>query len=234
MSQVHEKRPDWDDRPPSRRSFFWPVLLIGIGVVLLLSQLGLIATISWGLLIRFWPVLLIVAGLDLLFGRRAPILGSLMGVLVLVIVLAGLAWAPAVGWFNLENRSWTLSGLELPIEVRHSHYEEAIDGAREARITLDLGSFPSEVGALSDDELLFEADVDHLGQMRFETSGQSTRDILLDEVRTGISFTNAHGNYRWGYRSLPRAAARSYRRRRLGTRRAGPQHIAAHRAGPRW
>jgi len=117
MTQENQPGPQWDDRPPrQQRSLFWPVLLIGVGIALLLSQLGVIAAISWGLLLRFWPVLLIVAGLDLLLGRRAPILGTLLGILVLALVLGLLALGPAAGWLNLQR--WPGRWLAQPAALR--------------------------------------------------------------------------------------------------------------------
>jgi len=198
MTQENPTDPQWDDRPPrQQRSLFWPVLLIGVGIVLLLSQLGVIAAISWGLLLRFWPVLLIIAGLDLLLGRRAPILGTLLGILVLALVLGLLAFGPAAGWLNLQRSDWDLPSLNVLTEVRHSRLEEPIDGARDARVTLDLGMYRTEVDASADDDLLLEAEVDYFGQMRFDVIGKATRTILLDEVATGINWSSVTGDHRW-------------------------------------
>jgi len=49
-----------------RRPIFWPLLLIGIGIVFLLSNFGVLAIDVWELW-RFWPVILIVIGLDILW-----------------------------------------------------------------------------------------------------------------------------------------------------------------------
>ena len=53
-----------------RHGLVWPVMLIGAGVVLLLSNTGRLPWGVWQTLFSLWPVLLIAAGLDLLFGRR--------------------------------------------------------------------------------------------------------------------------------------------------------------------
>jgi len=44
---------------------FWPILLIVVGVVFLLSNLGLLAFNPWELW-RLWPIILVVIGLDIL------------------------------------------------------------------------------------------------------------------------------------------------------------------------
>ncbi len=49
-----------------RRSWsWWPLLLIGLGLILLLDNLGFNVTIR-----QFWPVLLIIMGLSMLMPRR--------------------------------------------------------------------------------------------------------------------------------------------------------------------
>ena len=57
---------------------FWPIILIGAGIIFLLSNLGVITGNPWPILWNLWPVLLIVIGLDILFGRRS-MLGGLIG-----------------------------------------------------------------------------------------------------------------------------------------------------------
>jgi len=78
-----------DRRRPRRGSLFFPLVLIAIGAVLLLSNLGVIPSIAWGQLIRFWPVLLIALGIDILIGR--PSLGSTLGALIGTCAIIALA-----------------------------------------------------------------------------------------------------------------------------------------------
>jgi len=37
-------------------SFFWPIALIGMGTLLLLSNMGLIPATGWAVLWRLWPI----------------------------------------------------------------------------------------------------------------------------------------------------------------------------------
>src|SRR5512139_225381 len=68
-----------------------PVILISLGVIFLLNNLGWLDWSVWSTVLRLWPVLLIGAGLDILFGRRS-MWGSLLVALLLLAVLAGAIW----------------------------------------------------------------------------------------------------------------------------------------------
>ncbi|MDI6871259.1 MAG: DUF5668 domain-containing protein [Bacillota bacterium] len=67
-------------------------VLILLGVILLLANLGYLTVETWEALARFWPVLLMLAGLDLLIrGNRlgwvAPALVLLLGAVLLLSTL---------------------------------------------------------------------------------------------------------------------------------------------------
>lgn len=79
------------DHEVRRGGLVGPILLIGLGVIFLLNNLGITSVSLWDLLWKGWPVLLIVAGLDLLIGRRTA-LGGLMVALVVIAVVAGGVW----------------------------------------------------------------------------------------------------------------------------------------------
>lgn len=70
---------------PRRGSLIGPVVLIGLGIVFLLDNLGVVHWDIWQIVFRLWPVLLIAAGLDLVVGRR-----STAGTIVVVLVMIGL------------------------------------------------------------------------------------------------------------------------------------------------
>ncbi len=80
-----------EQQPRSRPGLVGPVILIGLGVIFLLNNFGIINWNIWNTLWRFWPVLLIVAGLDLLIGRRSTLV-SLLLALLLVVALGFGVW----------------------------------------------------------------------------------------------------------------------------------------------
>ncbi len=89
---------------------FW----IGLGVVFLLTNLGLFAWNVWELILNLWPILLIAIGLDIVLGRRST-WGAILAMIILVAVLAGALWflggaAPAGLALSGEEISQPLGG----------------------------------------------------------------------------------------------------------------------------
>ncbi len=54
------------------RSYFWPAVLILVGIFALMVNSGVISTERLNLLADLWPVVLIVIGLELLARRAVP------------------------------------------------------------------------------------------------------------------------------------------------------------------
>lgn len=84
MSSVNQSSGEQHHR--ERRSIFWPLFLIAIGVMFLLDNAGFLTGDVWGLVWRFWPLLFIVGGLDGLW-KGEGIAGSLFWLGVGVIFL---------------------------------------------------------------------------------------------------------------------------------------------------
>jgi len=81
--------------PPSQRSYrrrgmFWPLILIGIGLVALLANYGFVPPVPIVSLLALWPVLLVLLGIDIAFSRRWPLptLGAEIAIIVGALVLA--------------------------------------------------------------------------------------------------------------------------------------------------
>lgn len=77
-----------------RPSFFFPLLLIVVGIVFLLENLGVLQGSAWDLILRLWPLLLVVMGLDGLIRRDGfivPVLFIGVGSLLLLDNLGYLA-----------------------------------------------------------------------------------------------------------------------------------------------
>jgi hypothetical protein len=86
------------NQPTRRSGLIGPAILIGLGVVFLLNNIGWLGWDIWQTLLRLWPLLLIAAGLDLLIGRRSAPAAVLVVVVLLAIVAAAVWWSGA--WWS--------------------------------------------------------------------------------------------------------------------------------------
>ena len=154
---------------PRYRSLFWPILLVGVGIVWLLSNLGIIHTINIGSILKLWPLILIVLGLDILFSRRYPWIGAVAGLLAVFGVIAFLIAGPQLG-FN--------TGPVTQIET----FTTEVKGVQSAEYNFDTSSSPVEIYVLEDNSTdLILAEVTHRGTMQFDVSGTTNKTISLSE-----------------------------------------------------
>jgi hypothetical protein len=159
-----------ENRPRGYRSLFWPMILIGVGVVWLLANLGWLPTNSLWLLLNLWPLLLVGIGLDLIFARRLPVLGALIGLALVAVVVVVLLLGPSL---NLpmtagpETRT-----LTVPLEQNKS-----------AVIQLELSSYPSNIHALpASSANLFDGTVHYTGTLNFSAQASNgTMNIHLSQ-----------------------------------------------------
>lgn len=148
----------------NKPSFFWPMVLIAGGIILLLSNFGLLPPNSIELLWRFWPLLLVIAGLDILFGRRSRVGAALTAAVTFVlmgaVVLAVFFWAnnPAL------VRDW------MGQQMQHQTVSAPLGGVTSAAVNIDLPAAPATIGALSDSPSLIEGDIAYFGTLTFDAS----------------------------------------------------------------
>lgn len=166
------------DNQPRYRSLFWPILLVGVGIVWLLSNLGLIQTISLGSILKFWPVVLIVFGLDMLFSRRYPWVGAVVGLLAVGGVIALLMFGPQVG-------------ITTNSEIQSETFTTPLEGVKTAEYSFDTSSSPVEIYALDDNKTdLIAADVTYRGTMRFDVKGTDHTTVWMSEYSDNSSWLN--------------------------------------------
>lgn len=128
-----------------RRPIAWPVILITLGVLFLLSNLGYLTLSVWSTLWRFWPMILILVGIDLLFSRRHPWIGATIALAVvaaaiaLVLVLSGPSAQPL------------FSGG--PVAPRY--VSEELGDLRSATVDIDFGAGELSIGSLPQDSNRF-------------------------------------------------------------------------------
>ncbi len=98
-------------------SIFLPLILIGLGALLLLQNAGLIQVSIWDVVRRLWPLIPVLIGIELLMGQRSP--RAAVVVMLLVISCA----VPAIMLFAVDSsRS---GGLSVNITSDHSPSEFA-------------------------------------------------------------------------------------------------------------
>ena len=78
----------------ARRGLFWPLLLVVVGVVFLLANLGYIGPLSVLAIANLWPIILVLIGIDIAFGRRWPVGVLIADVAIIAGVLALVSYAP--------------------------------------------------------------------------------------------------------------------------------------------
>ncbi len=78
-----------------RHGLVGPVILVGLGAILLLENMGLLSGSLWTVLLRMWPLILIAVGIDLLIGRRST-WGALLSLLLIVAIFVGGFWLAGV------------------------------------------------------------------------------------------------------------------------------------------
>jgi hypothetical protein len=151
------------------RSLFWPIFLIGIGVIWLLGNLGFIAAANLGNILRLWPLALVVIGLNLVIGRTSAVASAVIGLLAVGIIIAALVAAPALGMNN-------------PTQPEIHTYTETVNGADQADIYLDLSSYSTSIDTVRNKDNLFEGEIGAYGTVNYKVSGTNTRSISLSHT----------------------------------------------------
>lgn len=123
-----------------REGWIGATLVIALGVVFLLSNLGYLGLGVWQVLLRLWPLFLVAAGLDLLIGRRSWF-GSLLGLLVILAILIGSLWLMSGGVLSAQ-----------PITT--SQFDQALDGAYQASVEISQDAGILRLSGLEDQEKL--------------------------------------------------------------------------------
>jgi len=156
-----------------RPSLFWPIILIGVGVIFLLYNMNLITGNPWPMIFNLWPVLLIVIGLDILLGRRSAA-GSIVSAVLALLVVAGAIWLLVAR----PNLPFLVGG-----ELKHENLAYDLKDIRTAHAEIDFSTGESRLYALSDSSKLIEGRISHYGDLnwRVDESGERA-DIRVGTV----------------------------------------------------
>ena len=169
----------------SRVSLVGPVILIGLGVVFLLNNMGLLAWSVWDVIFRLWPVLLVAAGMEIILSRLSA-WGSLLALVLTVAIFAGALWVLGP---DLESTQ-AVAGEEIA---------QALGEASMARVVIEPGVGSLHIDALPESANLVEGMVSvGRGQRvsrQFRITGQTATFIVQTEGGTNVGPLSLVG---WG------------------------------------
>lgn len=158
------------------RSYFWPALLILIGVIALLVNAGWISADRLSLLVDLWPVIVILIGLELILRRSLQ--GTARDVAAItILVLAVVGTATYVVAAPNPSAAHTL--------VTHS----PIAGVEQASLEIDVGSANITVsGSTAVDGDLYRAHIDYSGPKPGVSFDQSTGLVRISQSSGNFPF----------------------------------------------
>lgn len=158
---------------------FVPVALIVLGLLALLSNLGILGLggWDWSLLWRFWPLLLIALGADLLFGRRHRGATSTAALALVAVAALGSLW---FGWHTV-----------LPVQAAARHpVSQPLEDARSLEVTLRPGIGQLTLGALASPDMLIEGSVETGPNERLEEELRVERGTAIVRLESRSSGPN--------------------------------------------
>lgn len=126
----------------ARTNFVWPVLIIGVGIIMLMISADVIPEAYGDLLIRSWPILLLMFGLNILLAGRLRYANWLVFGLsiALVVVITRFAYAERSTQYRDDyQESWQdfvpeeVTGIIINIETK------------ETRVTLSHAPFGRQI-----------------------------------------------------------------------------------------
>lgn len=161
--------------PPRRnyRSFFWPLVLILVGLFALLVNVGILSTDRLSLLEDLWPVILIVIGLELL-SRRA-LKGSEGDVAAVLIVL--IAAGGSIAYVALAPNPGASHGLDSSAMVGNLDH---------ASLEVDVGSARISIDGTTTEGELYRAHIEYSGPKPDVNLHRSSGKLQISQGNTSF------------------------------------------------
>jgi Domain of unknown function (DUF5668) len=164
------------------RSYFWPAILILIGVAALLVNAGVISTDRLSLLFDMWPLLLIVIGLELIVLRGVK--GSAADVAAVLIVL--LAVGAALAYVALAPNPSATGKLDATAPVGSLDH---------ASLEVDVGAATiSVVGSSALEGDMYRAHIEYSGPKPDVTFDRSNGSLQISQGDSGFAFRSRRFN----------------------------------------
>ena len=146
-----------------RDGWIGPLVLLGLGTVLLLGNLHYLNYSGFALLLRLWPILLIAIGLDVVFGHRGSIWSNLFRVMVGLLLVGGIVWLAAL------SPTFSIGMKTIP-------YEQSLDKATQSELHFSVAAGQLIVTGGADKDLLVSGTAGLPKEMQLAPNYSAPRD----------------------------------------------------------
>lgn len=154
------------------RSFFWPAVLILVGVIALLANTGAISADRLYQLLDLWPLVLVVIGLELIIRRGMPgVAGDVAAALVVLLAIGG-----AAAYVAVAPNPTTMKTFEASSQV---------SGVAQGNLEIDAGAATITVkgsGSMGSD--LYRAHIQYSGNKPEVTLDSSNGNLKIAQSST--------------------------------------------------
>jgi hypothetical protein len=122
-----------------RDGWVGPMVLLGLGTIMLLGNLHYLDYGGFALFLRLWPILLVAIGLDVILGHRGSIWSNLFRVVIGLALVGGIVWLATLSPF-------------FSVGIKSMDFEQKLDKATssEIRFTMAVGEMNLSGGADKD------------------------------------------------------------------------------------
>ena len=156
------------------RSFFWPALLILVGVIALLANTGQIPAERLYNLVGLWPLILIVLGLELIVRRSMHgVAGDVAAALIILLAIVG-----ATAYVVASPASTASQRLDATAELGSISAATVVIDAGAAQVTVRDAS---DVGSS-----LYKAHIEYSGSKPEVTLDRSSGELRIDQPNRSI------------------------------------------------
>ena len=160
-------------QPQQVGSLLWPIILIGVGVVWLLGNLGILTGANIAVLFQLWPLFLIVIGVDILIRHNNPRLRPLLGLGTVIVLIGAALFGPVLGL-----------GGDQTVETRT--YDIPLSDSEAADVRIDAQSAPLQLAALDDSNDLAQIQIVDSGRISMDYDPGSTASVNVSRQVLGF------------------------------------------------
>jgi hypothetical protein len=156
------------------RSFFWPALLILVGVIALLANTGQIPAERLYNLVGLWPLVLIVVGLELIVRRSMRgVAGDVAAALIILLAIVG-----ATAYVVASPTTTASHSLDSTMDLGN---------ISSATVEIDAGAGQVTISGASDlGSSLYKAHIDYSGSKPEITLDRSSGELRIDQPNRSI------------------------------------------------